>query len=72
MEPAEYMRQALLLFAKDPPDDDYQRGYHEALKVFANEGLGFKWDDPLLWGKADPAPEVRQKPKFAVINGGKD
>lgn len=72
MTAEQYMRSALELFSADPPDDDYQRGYHEALKVFANEALAFKWDDPLLWGKVDPAPEVRQKPKFAVIDGGKE
>lgn len=66
----EYMREALRLFQIDPADTDFQRGYHEALKVFANEAMGFKWDDPLLLEEAAPAPEMQPKPKFTVINGG--
>jgi hypothetical protein len=65
------MREALKLFEGDPPDSDFQRGYMEALKVFANEAMGFAWDDPLLWGASAPAPEARRKPTLAVIDGGK-
>jgi hypothetical protein len=67
----DYMRQALELFILDPADNDFQRGYHEALRVFANEAMGFKWDDRLLWGEAKPAPETVPKPSFTVIDGGK-
>lgn len=35
------MREALHLFAQDPPDTDFQRGYLEALKTFAIEAMGF-------------------------------
>jgi hypothetical protein len=65
-----YMRQALELFIIDPPDNDFQRGYLEGLKVFANEAMGFKWDDPLVWGGTQPAPEKPRKPELKVIDGG--
>lgn len=66
----DYMIAALRLFVVDPPDTDFQRGYMEALKVFANEAMGFKWDDPIMWGAVEPAPELPRKPKFTVIDGG--
>jgi hypothetical protein len=44
----ETMRLALSLFEKDPPDTDFQEGYLCGLIVFANEGLGFAWNDPDL------------------------
>lgn len=66
----DYMSAALRLFVVDPPDTDFQRGYLEGLKVFANEAMGIKWDDPLLWGAVEPAPEPPRKPKFTVIDGG--
>ena len=34
------MRQALDLFAMDPPDSDFQKGYLCALMIFAKEGAG--------------------------------
>jgi len=72
MTPKEHMRAALASFADDPPDDDYQRGYLEGLKVFANEAMGFKWDDPLVWGETPPVEEAKlRRPKFSVIEGGK-
>lgn len=71
MTTEEYMRRALESFASDPPDSEYQMGYLEALKVFANEALGFKWDDPLLWRADHPkAPPVRQNPILTLIEGG--
>lgn len=71
MTAEQYMRLALGLFVTDPPDAEFQRGYLEALKVFANEAMGFHWDDPLLWGNATPAIDAVPKPKFEVIQGGK-
>jgi hypothetical protein len=72
MTPEEYMRQALHLFTIDPPDSDFQRGYLEGLKVFANEALGFKWDDPLVWGDGGQRLETKQikRPALTVIQGG--
>lgn len=64
----DYMRRALELFQKDPPDSDFQRGYMEGLKVFANEALCFKWDNPLLWGDAEPAPERLRKPPLRLVS----
>lgn len=73
MTPEEYMRAALASFVEDPPDDDYQRGYLEGLKVFANEAMGFKWDDPLLWRETPPIePTKAPRPQFTVIDGGRD
>lgn len=63
----EYMNQSLALFQRDPPDTDFQRGYLEGLKVFANEAMGFKWDDPLLWGKAERASEIVVRPKPTLV-----
>lgn len=74
MTTEQYMREALELFIKDAPDSDFQRGYLEALKVFANEAMGFKWDDPLLWGGVAPKVETQTvpKPSFTVIKGGRE
>jgi hypothetical protein len=74
MTPEEYMCEALRLFALDPPDSDFQQGYLEGLKVFANEALGFKWDDPLLWGEGGQRIETKsiQRPKLTVIDGGRE
>jgi hypothetical protein len=66
----DYMQAALRLFTVDPPDTDFQRGYLEALKVFANEAMGFKHDDPLLWGDTAPSAEKPRKPQLKVIEGG--
>lgn len=73
MTPDEYMRQALRLFIIDPPDTDFQQGYLEGLKVFANEALGFKWDDPLVWGEGGQRIETKaiERPKFKIIDGGR-
>lgn len=64
----DYMRATLSLFVTDPPDSDFQRGYHEALKVFANEAMGFKYDDPLLWGQSEPSSETARKPKLTLVS----
>lgn len=56
----DYMRRALGLFAVDPPDSEYQRGYLAALQVFASEAMGI-----------DPALEPPPRPKFTVIEGGR-
>lgn len=50
----QHMREALGRFISDPPETDFQRGFVEGLKVFAKEAMGFKWDDPLLWGRSAP------------------
>jgi hypothetical protein len=71
MTAEDYMRQALGLFKHDPPDSEFQRGYLEALKVFANEAMGFAWDDPLLWGHSTPAIDMVPKPILTVIQGDK-
>jgi hypothetical protein len=67
----QYMRECLQLFILDPPDSDFQRGFLEGMKVFANEAMGFKWDDPLLWGEDVQPIETRfiPRPKFTVIDG---
>lgn len=72
MTPKDYMRQALELFILDPPDTDFQRGYLEGMKVFANEAMGFKWDDPLLWGEGGQPIETKSmpRPQLTVIEGG--
>ncbi len=69
------MRQALSLFAVDPPDSDFQQGYLCALLVFANEGLGFAWNDPSL-AQCEPALTEKSaaalaRKRFEVIDGGK-
>lgn len=69
MNERDYMRKALELFVADPPDSDFQRGYLEGLKVFANEAMGFRWDDPLLWGVEPPAPDKR--PKLVLVKSDK-
>lgn len=67
------MRQALHLFQVDPPYNDFQRGYLEGLKVFANEAMGFRWDDPLLWGEGGQPLETKSvRNKLKVIDGGKE
>lgn len=69
--PEQYMREALHLFIADPPDSDFQRGYLAGLKVFANEAMGFAWDDPLLIETVNVAVPAAMKPKFTVIQGDK-
>jgi len=68
-----YMWDALRLFVIDPPDNDFQRGYLEGLKVFANEVIGFKWDDPLLWGEGGQPIETKSMPRptLTLIDGDK-
>lgn len=48
IEAREVMVSMLAGFVSDPPDSDFQRGYLEALIVFAREGLGIRNDDPVL------------------------
>jgi hypothetical protein len=70
----QYMREALQLFILDPPDSDFQRGFLEGLKVFANEAMDFRWDDPLLWGEGGQPLEtkaIKNRPNLNVIDGGK-
>lgn len=75
MEAAEIMmRQALELFAKDPPDTDFQEGYLCALMVFANEAMGFAWNDPSLAqceNLSTKASAAFKRKSFDVIDGGK-
>jgi hypothetical protein len=72
MTPEQYMREALASFQRDPADTDFQHGYLEGLKVFANEAMGFKWDDPLLWGEGGQPIETKSmpRPKLTIVNGG--
>jgi hypothetical protein len=44
----EYLRDALRLFAIDPPDTTFQCGFLEAIEMVAMEGAGFSYDDPDL------------------------
>lgn len=56
----DYMRKVLLSFVGDPPDNDFQRGYHAAMTVFAKEAMGFKSEDPRCphcLGQCNPFPE---------------
>jgi len=68
--PKEYVKRSLELYVNDPPDSDFQKGFHEALKVVAHEALGFEATDPLLWGTSAPAPRQRQRPQLTLIDGG--
>ncbi len=36
---AKYVEQAIAMFANDPPDNDYQRGYLEALLTIQREAF---------------------------------
>jgi hypothetical protein len=74
INPEDYMRNALDSFAKDPPDTDFQEGYLAALMVFANEAMGFAWNDPAL-AKCEnlstkAAVAIERKKRFDVIDGG--
>lgn len=72
------MRVMLDLFAKDPPDSEYQEGFLAALVMVAVEVLGFKWNDPSVLA-AERSPHMAQheattmakvRPKLTVIHGG--
>ncbi len=71
MTAEQYMREALALFAFDPPDTDFQRGYLAALRVIANEAMGFAWNDIALEETENVPVPPEMKPKFAVIRGDK-
>ena len=73
MTPEQYMRAALSSFQRDPADNDFQRGYLEGLKVFANEAMGFPWSDPLLWGEGGQPIETKSvpRPTLTMIDGDK-
>lgn len=75
MQSAEtYMRQALDLFAKDPPDTPFQEGYLAALIVFANEAMGFAWNDPSIAQCENLSTKVTAaviRKRFDVLDGGK-
>lgn len=50
--PTEVALQILDGFVRDPPDDDYQRGFLRAMLMFSNEVLGIP-DDDQTWKAAD-------------------
>lgn len=59
-----YLREALRLFAIDPPDTTFQHGFLEALEMVAVEGAGFSSDDPDLVAartanKMDQAADIK-------------
>lgn len=75
-----YMRNALEAFVNDPPDNDFQDGYLEALIIFATDGLGIPSRDELILRAMNCTPNaiafgdvghpfVRRR--FQVIDGGK-
>ncbi len=69
------MRQALDLFAIDPPDSDFQKGYLCALMIFAKEALGFASNDPALAQCenlfSNRHADAFAPKRFGVIDGGK-
>jgi hypothetical protein len=74
------MRRLLQGFVDDPPDSEYQEGFLAALAMFANEVMGFEWNDPLLvkamaaFDGSTPtahATVAKARPALTIINGGK-
>lgn len=59
--PEAIMRKMLRSFEADPPDDEYQQGFLDALVVFATEGMG--------WNLVRETNAKRRR--FEVIDGGK-
>lgn len=74
INPETYMREALDGFANDPPDTDFQEGFLAALMVFANEAMGFAWNDPSLAKCENLSTKVLEavkRKRFDVIDGDK-
>lgn len=71
----EVMRSLLRGFIDDPPDNEFQRGYLEALIVFAHDGLGMRLEDSVWRQASDLAyaetTGAEKRPKFTLIDGGK-
>lgn len=75
------MRRMLQGFVDDPPDSEYQEGFLAALAMFANEVMGFEWNDPMLmkamavFDDATPAAHAtaaKVRPALTIIDGGRD
>jgi hypothetical protein len=73
-----YVREALTLFASDPPDSSYQEGFLECLLVLGVEAFGMDYNDGDLKAARDANPLARstdpkirrlKKSDLAVIEG---
>lgn len=68
-----YLREALNLFAKDPPDNSYQHGFLDAIIAMATEVAGFRRSDPDILA-ATSANRLGQSPdpKVARLRFGEN